>query len=252
LFHGLEIGRSLFNKKSQSIKWIPSSYETQLLVPPPSPAKKYIPQWYKDAPIWEDGNKEVTRYPDGQWDSNATFKKCLPFLDPYMNGYIQELWCDVTFYEKDGNLSVDYNSTIPPVEIRTGASYLDIGDGYYKQEFVWNTQWEPITPRGYSTLYTQPHNMPNLPLLSLTGIIDTDSWSVPGNYPFLVRKGFLGTIKAGTPIYQMMPFKREDWNSEVLEFSNHTDEKISKSLVELKKHEEGGYKKMHWNKKNYE
>ena len=242
----------MFRDKPKSIKWIPLSYDADLIVPSPQPAKRYIPQWYKDTPIWRGGSKKITNYPDGQWDSNATFKKCTPFLDPYMSGYIQELWCDVTFYHKDGKLAVDYDSTIPPVSIRDGTSYLMIDEGYEQIELVWHTQWEPITPSGYSTLYTHPHNRPDLPFSSLTGVIDTDSWSVPGTYPFLLRKGFVGTIPAGTPIYQMIPFKRDEWDSHKLDFSEETEKTIDNNLRKLKFHVTDGYKKMHWNRKKYD
>lgn len=241
----------MFNSK-KNIKWVPLNYETELIVPAPKPSKTCIPEWYKNAPAWMNNKKEVTQYPDGQWDSNATFKKCIPFLDPFLTGYIQELWCDITFYSNGDRVEFTYNSTIPPINERKGTSYLSMGEMFYQQEFVWNTQWEPITPKGYSTLYTQPYNRINLPFYSLTGIIDTDVWSVPGNYPFLIYKGFSGTIPAGTPMYQMFPYKRDSWQSINLPATTDTENFIENSLKKLKSHVTDGYKKLYWSKKYYE
>lgn len=34
--------------------------------------------------------------------------------------------------------------------------------------------------------------------------------------PFFVQKGWTGVLPAGTPYAQILPFKREDWDSEVV------------------------------------
>jgi hypothetical protein len=49
----------------------------------------------------------------------------------------------------------------------------------------------------------------------MTGVVDTDTFPVPVNFPFFVREDFDGIIPEGTPIAQVIPFKRTDWKSEV-------------------------------------
>jgi hypothetical protein len=34
-----------------------------------------------------------------------------------------------------------------------------------------------------------------------------------GRLPFFVKEGFEGVVPRGTPIYQIIPFKREKWDS---------------------------------------
>ena len=33
------------------------------------------------------------------------------------------------------------------------------------------------------------------------------------NFPFFIKEGFTGLIPYGTPIVQIIPFKRDDWKS---------------------------------------
>jgi hypothetical protein len=44
-----------------NIEFIPVSKEAELVVPPPKPAKLYVPQWYKDipAPDMNTGQQEM-------------------------------------------------------------------------------------------------------------------------------------------------------------------------------------------------
>ena len=71
------------------------------------------------------------------------------------------------------------------------------------------------TPKGYSTLFIHPMNQIDLPFYSLGGIVDTDTYPVPVNFPFFVKKSFSGIIYADTPIIQAIPFKREAWESSI-------------------------------------
>ena len=48
---------------------------------------------------------------------------------------------------------------------------------------------------------------------ALPGIVDTDRSPQPINFPFFIKKNFVGTIEVGTPVVQLIPFKRDDWKS---------------------------------------
>ena len=84
---------------------------------------------------------------------------------------------------------------------------------------------------------------------AVSAIIDTDTLLSDGLFSFFVDKGFKGTIKKGTPLVQVFPFKRDDW---VADFNKDFDFNI---IVEQRKKVRslftGGYKKFYWHKKNY-
>jgi predicted membrane-bound spermidine synthase len=50
------------------------------------------------------------------------------------------------------------------------------------------------------------------PFTILPGIVDTDTYTAPVNFPFVLNDiNFEGLIPAGTPIAQVIPIKRDEW-----------------------------------------
>ncbi len=98
-------------------------------------------------------------------------------------------------------------------------------------------------------IYTHPFNRYDLPFLSLTGIIDNDTYYMENlaNHPFFVREGFVGIIPKGTPMLQMIPIKRDRWSSKFEKY----DEDLKIRFQDLRKYFTDGYKKLYWNKKEY-
>ena len=84
----------------------------------------------------------------------------------------------------------------------------------------------------------------------MSGIIDFDKsiHAQIGNIPFYIKRGFTGNIPAGTPMFQIIPIKREDWQSENQEYSNLFWEK----RIGERKGFADFYKKQVWQKKSFE
>jgi hypothetical protein len=102
-------------------------------------------------------------------------------------------------------------------------------------------------------LYTQPFNRFELPFLGTSGIIDNDKVNLPGTMPFFVAQGFTGILPAGTPYAQLLPFKRENWESEI---ELNTDQEIlyKKNTENKEKYRvpDGGvYQKEVWERRTY-
>ena len=236
--------------KKQKVKFIPKNADVEVMVAHPRPSKLYIPTWFKNMP------KELPTVDNKGMDKTA--KKCLPFIDSLTSGYTQELTCDVKIVYKgkdeQGNDLLDYQwagdqrpfST--RIEDTNSRRVFPEFNGYYNVEFHWNSFWEPQTPAGYSTVYSHPANRLDLPFTTLTGIIDTDKWSITGPVPFLLRRGFEGLIPAGTPIYQMMFIKRESWESKPEEFNEKFQKKHTYAIRQIFGE---GYKKKYWSKKDF-
>jgi hypothetical protein len=230
----------------KTIEFYPTDRETETNIPAPKPAKDYLPQWYKDTKIFDGVGPKF----ENGVISNKTVKSCIPFFDAYASGYIQETWCDIYVSAKD-EYSFQYQfANTPPIVSHVERNSIKVSDEFLKIEFRWNTYWIPKLPKEYSLLFTHPLNRIDLPFTSVSGIIDSDYFyhSPYGNYPFYIKRGFEGIIPAGTPMFQMIPIKRESWQSKVMPLDERERDiraaQTSKVFI-------GSYKRFFHKKKNY-
>jgi hypothetical protein len=83
--------------------------------------------------------------------------------------------------------------------------------------------------------------------------MDNDKIKLPGSMPFFLREGFSGVIPAGTPFAQIIPFKREDWTSEVIiEEPHKLDDKNMQNSNKYRVPDGGVYKNKVWQPRKYE
>jgi hypothetical protein len=131
------------------------------------------------------------------------------------------------------------------------SSLIPEAEGFLPQHYTWHPAWMPELPAGYSCLITHPFNRNELPFQIFTGIVDSDTFFTSeqmSNIPFLLKENFSGLIKKGTPMYQIIPFKRESWESK----DNKHDPKRQLSMTQkVRQFMWGGYKKLHWKQKEF-
>ena len=221
----------------------------------PEPVIKTIPEWYINADrnykhphtgddfIGQDGGKIVT------------WKGCPAIYDIMGSGYVYKTPCDIEFFiDERGN---------PDVKV-SDQNYQDFctkrdplpqfrhPDGYSEQHFAWWADWAVEVPEGYSVLYTTPLNRYELPFTTTNGIIDNDKVNLPGTMPFFLIKGFTGVIPAGTPYAQLIPFKRENWESSVIiEPAELLYEKNMDNAKKYRVPNGGVYQKEVWERRTY-
>lgn len=213
----------------------------------PKPAIKYLPDWYKKTP------PEITKGAIKSEDLR-TFKHCVPFLDSMTSGYIFELWQDVEVKQSNDGRPYIYwkkvDSEIFSSKPEGSAGMMDTPYGYSKEVLSFHHNLFIKTPPGYSVIITQPFNRTDLPFYALSGVVDTDKYPLfPGLYPMFLRKGFEGIIERGTPMLQIIPFKRDDWkseNSKELEKEGSLAGRIASTFMSF------WYKRNAWVKKSYE
>lgn len=228
------------------IKFYPSSEETSIFIPPPKPAATYIPKWYRDIPKFS--KKEVVLNEHGRLDG-MNVKSCVPFLDSMMSGYIQETWQDIAVEHRNGRVQVSCPTDPRMLSTRNELS-IPVSEAFYQIEFVWKAPWMPRLPKGWSMLYTSPLNHVELPWETGSGVQDSDNFyhSPFGNLPFYIKYGFTGIIPAGTPMYQMIPVKRESWKSEVMPWDKEGQYRRVKMIATRF---EGAYRDLFHAKKEY-
>ena len=204
--------------------------------------KDQIPDWYKHARPFIDLEKET-----------RNFKSCGPFMDSFVSGYGIPLPFDLTIKLIDGE--PHFESEVNMIEDR-GDSHFEIVQpkGHYATQYAWKNTVDIQLPKGYSFLLTHPFNRYDLPFTTMSGIVDADYIIWGGNTPFYLKKGWEGTIKKGTIIAQILPFKREEWKSEKHEVFNKTDEEEKDYVEHLTDGQDrrGWYKKWRWVRKVYE
>ncbi len=205
------------NNKENVIKFIPAIGTEEGIFDPPVPASKLIPEWYKNQNKYIGGQKQ---YSNENGVVNHTIKGCLPVFDLMTAGYIYTLPADVIFSnDGNGNISTLWSTndlTIIQSHPRNQYDLYNIGKEYEPIGFKFINPWITKTPKGYSSLFIQPSFRDDLPFQVIPAIVDTDSHPINVNFPFFIRKGFEGIVPMGTPIMQIIPFKREDWSHEII------------------------------------
>lgn len=187
----------------------------------PIPAAKAIPNWWKEIPKYGgDFNKlEMNPAP------NVTVKQCAPTLDMFTSGYIVTLWADIFVKQTEFGPYVSWNPDLPQIiEFwpSNQVNNFEIPEGFSNIVFKYLHGWNIITSPGWSCLFIHPSAYQNLPIRSISGIVDTDILKTKINCPFFIKNNFEGIIKKGTPMFQVIPFKRESWESN---FTNPGEEK---------------------------
>ena len=210
----------------------------------PVPAKFVIPDWYKAA--------ESTFSVNGEPESAGT-KKCMPFVDSLMSGYVIRFPFDVEVSKStSGEILFSYPKT-PLGELiherpkELGAT-IPRPPGFAPNHLAFSGYWGMKTPKGFSLLVTHPLNRSELPFHTVSAIMDSDEFFASGNIPFFIREDFEGTISAGTPLAQLIPIKRESW---VMVDKADNIKKKSTYRGILARMVDFNYKKTMWHRKEY-
>ena len=238
--------------------------------PHPIPAHKAVPTWWKDLDRHMD-DEPNTRHNNGLIDGagipyGETVKTCVPVLDTLRTGYIIPLWTELIIGFEDDNpnfpiISWNYQglgqrkdsgeialvprNNIDPKTFSAARGmpiYNRALENNFPYMFTINSPWTIKTPPGDSCLFTKPLNS-DLPFDFVNGIVNTDKYALSVNWNFMMNRRFKGTLRVGTPIMQIIPFKRDDWESEVHTWTSEDIRQANISLTQLDMYFEGGYQR---------
>lgn len=196
--------------------------------------------------------------------TNALIKSCPAVADVLSFGYTLFVPIDIDIDARDEDHlkwrnAYHTKSSIfgysNPKQDYTGFHYpeqldkYNVPEGYHKIPFKINTYYGIKTDPGYSTLVTHPMHDWDLPYFVQSGIIDTDKIASRFPYPLFIKQGFVGTIKAGMPLLQVIPFKREDYEAEIVSLDKDDLADVSKKLMS---YPTSPYRKLYWQRKKFE
>ena len=204
------------------------------------PSKTVIPTWYKN------------QKPDEKID--RSFKKCVPFLEAIISGYLVKLPMDIYVEQTENGPFITWSqieNKTEMVKYRLSDSIDNIPapKGFHKNTFFWKFPVSFQIPVGHSALFTHPLNRFDLPFLCFSVVIDGGYTLIPGaNVSFYIKEGFEGLIPQGTPIAQIIPFKNESW---VAKSTEGIVEEGKKNKAKSTLLFSGWYKNNFWTKKDY-
>ena len=187
---------------------------------------------------------------------NGNMNVCPGILDYNSMGYMIRAWTEIHINQVDGGFQAHTNDREHDItEGRCGNLNPDLlpweyGDVCDPNVIKIELPWLIETPVGYSCIQTSPfyHNLDIEPfIMNHPGIVDTDglhrlSWV------FSVRHGEPFIIPRGTPLIQLIPFKRQTFTREVsrAEIGDWMYQKLKQSTLIGK-----WYLKKFHNKKRY-
>jgi hypothetical protein len=218
---------------------------------PPEPAVKHVPEWYRSLARFDKSNDDITLNPEnniGTDGAQVSTKMCMPYFDALTAGYNycleDDLYVDM---DETGHPILSWNGEVMLVDTRPIFD-VPLPDNCHPIHYGWRMNWFYETPPGYSVLITHPMNRHDLPFYTLSGIVESDIWGLPVFTAFFLKRNFRGVIPKGTPIFQIIPFKRESWELDVDGSQSAIDEhwfraENRRSMLY------GYYKKTAWRKK---
>ena len=188
--------------KDQNIEFL-CAEEDWGVIPPPVPARKIMPEWYK---------KLASRTGSGL--AKGTVKRCPPFLDAMQLGWVIPLAGDVEFKTNEDASGVDYSWSFYKPLVESHAVQQVTSEGAPnpanpKPPMKFLNYWTIRVPKGYSVMFMPLMNRPDPRFTCLSGVVECDKYFEYINFPFFFNSpNFEGVVEAGTPLVQVIPFRR--------------------------------------------
>jgi hypothetical protein len=171
--------------------------------PHPYPAREHVPGWMKGMAV--------------DFEHGGTVKRCAPFVTAMTAGYIIPAPADATLMMSAAG---EFSAT-------GKAQYLGLhfagqfkGSPFEGMRVVkFMNQWVIVTPPEYVCLITAPVNRFELPFKALTGIVETGSYYREVHLPMVceMKAGETYRLLRGSPMIQVIPILREEWEHGVRE-----------------------------------
>lgn len=255
---------SLVNKTNKIEFWIEEHLYD--VIEHPTPALKNIPEWYKKAPRYFSADQNVgygLRDQGFGSEPKGTYKSCMPFLDALQMGYTITLWQDLVYEKKFGKIHFSwhmaFNEGRPPFVEHSMAQSQGvpiIDDGVIKNFVKFESPWKVVTPPGYSILMVPCLNHFEKRFFIASGVVESDDYLGGLGVPCVwldtdLEEGEVRVLPKGTPLAQIIPFRREDYKMEVVKMDKKKEYKKWLWQNKLAAYVTSSYKKLFWKKKTY-
>ncbi|MES2424516.1 MAG: DUF6065 family protein [Pseudomonadota bacterium] len=177
--------------------------EDKGVIAEPLLAKECIPEWFKRLAPVDKAHVSTT-------DNGLTIKRCMPFLDALMAGWMIPLAATVRIEVADNGNTVNAGWDFDRTMVSNHNPYQVAGHPLQpRPPCKFHNYWNIRTPPGWSCLFVPPLNQPNGVVEVVAGIVDTDEYHALINFPFFATApDGLYTLEKGLPLVQVIPFQR--------------------------------------------
>lgn len=181
------------------------SPEDKGVIAEPVAARTVQPAWFKRLPGLDPAELSAT-------NNGLTVKRCVPFLDALSLGWIVPLAATVRLEISDDGASVEAGWEFDREMVSSHSPHQAAGNPFEPRPMMkFHNPWTIRTPTGWSCLFVAPLNRPDNVVEILSGVVDTDVYTAPVNFPFVaIGEDGVHTLAKGTPLVQVIPFARED------------------------------------------
>lgn len=214
-------------------------------IPDPIPASQATPKWFRKMSLSMDNSL------------GSTVKRCVPFKDAMDMGYIIPLWVDINVVNDGQVVSFSYHKeVINPMFSDHNPRQIPncpiSKTTYGNQPMKFTNPWVIKTRPGWSCLFIQPINHFDNKLQIITGVVDTDKYLSKIHFPFVwMDREFNGLIPQGTPLVQVIPFKRTECTHDVVAISDEDMKKDSNIQTKIGTSFKNVYRLNWWEQKRY-
>jgi hypothetical protein len=209
------------------------------VIAPPVPAKQALPEWFRRLPPADPAHVSAT-------DNALTVKRCMPFLDAMITGWIIPLAATVRLEIRDEGHTVDAGWEFDKTMVSNHSAHQVKGNPReHRPPCKFHNHWTIATPPGWSCLFVQPLNRHQPVFEIMAGVVDTDTYRSPIHFPFFATgPDGVHTLEKGTPMVQVIPFRRETTLIKAeIGPQTATETADSKRIARLTQASEGWYRK---------
>lgn len=196
------------------------------VIAPPVPARAYVPDWFRKLPAVDDAVVS-------SGNTGLTIKRCMPFLDAMTTGWILPLAATVRLDISESGARVDSGWDFDRTMVSSHGMHQVKGNPWTGlPPCKFHNFWSIETPPGWSCLFIDPLNRPNGVFEVLAGVVDTDTYRSPVHFPFFATgPDGLHVIEKGSPMVQVIPFRRDSAEIEAEIRAETTAERAERQRV---------------------
>jgi hypothetical protein len=200
--------------------------EDKGVIAEPVAAKTVLPDWFKKLPPVDKAHLTPT-------NNALTVKRCMPFIDAMTTGFILPLAATVRLAVTDNGATVDAGWEFDKEMVSPhGAHQVSGNPREPRPPCKFHNYWTIRTPKGWSCLFVPPLNRPNPAFECVAGVVDTDTYHALIHFPFFATQTpGIYTIEKGTPLVQVIPFRRETTDLKLDIAAESEADKAARTLV---------------------